>query len=61
MARSPTPIPRPSRVSVLGGNGASYEVFDVVSHDDNKLVVKGPLLFEVKGNAPRVRTRYACS
>ena len=35
------------RITVLGGNGTSYDVFEVVSFDDGKLTVRGPLLFEV--------------
>jgi len=38
---------RPTRVTVLGANGTTYDVFEVVSYEGNKLVVTGPLLFEV--------------
>ena len=38
---------RPTRVTVLGGNGTAYDVFEVLSYEGNKLVVKGPLLFEI--------------
>jgi len=54
MARTTTPAPRPSRVSVLGGGGAAYEVFDVVSHEGPKMMVKSPLLFEI-GEVLRLR------
>ena len=47
MTRTPTPVPRPTRVSVLGGNGTTYDVFEVVSYEANKLLVRAPLLFEV--------------
>jgi hypothetical protein len=47
--------PRPTRVRVLGGNGTAYDVFEVVSYEGNKLVVKGPLLFEV-GETLRLQT-----
>jgi len=69
MARSPTPPLRPTRVSVLGGNGASYEMFDIVSYEGETLMVKGPLLFEVgetlrlklerDGNVSELRARVA--
>jgi hypothetical protein len=48
--RQVTPAPRPTRVSVLGGNGATYEPFEVVTFEGAKLVVRGPLLFEVGEN-----------
>jgi hypothetical protein len=35
------------RITVLGGNGTSYDVFEVVSFDERQLMVRGPLLFEV--------------
>jgi hypothetical protein len=38
---------RPTRVTVMGTNGTTYDVFEVVSYEGNKLVVKGPLLFEI--------------
>lgn len=38
---------RQTRVTVLGANGSTYDVFEVVSYEGNKLVVSGPLLFEV--------------
>jgi hypothetical protein len=69
MSRTPTPTSRPTRVSVLGGNGASYEMFDIVSYEGETLVVKGPLLFEVgetlrlklerDGNVSELRVRVA--
>jgi hypothetical protein len=34
-------------VRVLGDAGASYDVFDLVSFDDKRVVVRGSLLFEV--------------
>jgi hypothetical protein len=41
------PVATSQRITVLGGNGASYDVFEVVSFDDKQLVVRGLLLFEV--------------
>jgi hypothetical protein len=35
------------RVCALGADGTSYDVFDLVTYDDSKLVVRGPLMFEV--------------
>lgn len=54
MARSATPVPRVVRATVLGSAGTSYEVFDVVRYEAGKLVVRGPLLFEV-GETLRIR------
>jgi hypothetical protein len=47
MTRPTERTSRPPRVTLLGSNGTTYDVFDVVSYEGNKLVVKGPLLFEV--------------
>lgn len=54
MTRPSERLPRPARVTLLGPNGSTYDVFEVVSFEGNKLVVKGPLLFEV-GETLRLR------
>ena len=51
---APPPPARVPRVSVLGGDGAVYDVFEVVAWDDQTLVVRAPLLFEV-GEELRLR------
>jgi|SRR5688572_15866066 hypothetical protein len=47
MTRPSERTPRQPRVMLLGANGTTYDVFEVVSYEGNKLVVKGPLLFEI--------------
>ena len=49
-----TPPEAPPRVTVLGEDGSAYEVFEVVSYDDRRLVVRASLLFEV-GERLRLR------
>ena len=46
MTRPSERTPRPPRVTLLS-NGTTYDVFDVVSYEGNKLVVRGTLLFEI--------------
>ena len=47
MTRPSERFPRQTRVTLLGANGTTYDVFEVVSYEGNKLVVTGPLLFEI--------------